>query len=84
MLNAYVVYNSPSGQSMVIMEHHGCALPPGKENLIRKSVEIQPHQMLEPAEKNVNINHPQKKKKKVKKNNVSTVTKPLFYIPDLK
>lgn len=68
---------------MVIMEHHGCALPPGKENLIRKSVEIQPHQMLEPAEKNVNINHPQNKKK-IQKNNVSIVTKSLFYIPDLK
>lgn len=67
---------------MVIMEHHGCALPPGKENLIRKSVELQPHQMPEPTEKNANINHPQKKH--TQKNNVSVVTETLFYIPGLK
>lgn len=80
MLNAYVVvYNSPSGQSMVIMEHHGCVLPLEKENLIRKSVEMQPHQMPEPTEKNVNKNHP-KKKKKIQKNNVSVSPNPCFVI----
>lgn len=82
MLNAYVVvYNSPSDQSMVIMEHHGCALPPGKENLIRKAVEMQPHQMPEPTKRmRTQTIH----RKHIQKNNVSVVTKPLFYIPGLK
>lgn len=54
------------------MTHHGDAIPPGKRKLLRKSMEMQLHQIPEPMEKKVNTKHPQKH---TQKKNVSIFTK---------